>query len=60
MQAAERAAGADRAAQIARAFEVVLSRPPKPAEIEKLRLFPGALRDLCRVLLNSNEFVYID
>jgi hypothetical protein len=56
----EHEAGTDRGARIARVFEIVLSRPPQPVELERLLEFTGTLRDLCRVLLNSNEFVYVD
>jgi mono/diheme cytochrome c family protein len=53
-------AGPDRAAQIRRAFEIVLSRPPAPEELRKFQEFSGPLAAVCRVLLNSNEFLYVD
>lgn len=56
----EEQAGRDRAAQVARAFQVVLSRPPKSGELEKFVSFGGDLASLCRVLMNSNEFLYVD
>jgi hypothetical protein len=50
-----------------RAFEIALGRPPGPVDKEKVTAFfssvgPGedALVGLCRVLLNSNEFIYVD
>ncbi|MBL8234982.1 MAG: DUF1553 domain-containing protein, partial [Bryobacterales bacterium] len=54
------AAGSDRDAQIARAFEHVLNRKPSPAEMAKFRAFGGGLDAVCRILLNSNEFLYLD
>ena len=56
----ESEAGAQREAQVARAFEIVLNRPPRPEETEKLARFEGGLAALCRVLLNSNEFAYVE
>jgi hypothetical protein len=56
----EEEAGRDRAAQVARAFQVVLSRAPKSEELDKFASFGGDLASLCRVLLNSNEFLYVD
>ena len=53
--------------QIRRAFQVVFGRSPTVAEVKRsLGLFNAtrsqeeALVGLCRVLLNSNEFVYVD
>jgi hypothetical protein len=56
----ESEAGADRRAQIARAFEIVLNRKPSAGELEKFAAFDGSLAAVCRVLWNSNEFVYVD
>ena len=53
-------AGEDRAPQVNRAFEIVLSRPAKPEELETFLRFDGALDGICRVLLNSNEFMYME
>ena len=55
-----REAGEDRAAQIGRAFELVLSR--EPAAKERARFLDAGvpLESLCRVLLNSNEFIYVE
>jgi hypothetical protein len=53
-------AGADRAAEIRRLYEIVLSRPPNDGEMKSFLEFRGPLDSLCRVLLNSNEFVYLD
>src|SRR6185503_4643283 len=55
-----REAGADRPSQVRRAFEIVLNRPPNPGELDKFASFTGPLDALCRVLLNSNEFVYVE
>jgi hypothetical protein len=59
-QLARRLEGGDRASQVRRAFELVLSRPARNDEIERFSKFEGSLESLCRVLLNSNEFLYID
>ena len=54
------AAGDSRDAQIAKAFEHVLNRKPSSDEIARFRSFSGQLEAVCRVLLNSNEFLYLD
>jgi hypothetical protein len=53
--------------QIERAFLIALGRPPNAGEMEKVRTFAAIvppkgdpLLGVCRVLLNSNEFVYVD
>jgi hypothetical protein len=53
-------AGEDRAAEIRRLYEIVLNRPPNHGEMKSFLEFQGTLDSLCRVLLNSNEFVYLD
>ena len=53
-------AGGQRRAQIARAFELALSRPPTPRELEKFADYSGDLASICRVLMDSNEFLYVD
>ena len=53
-------AGPDRSGQIALAFEIALNRPPKPDEVERFSRLGGSLDGICRVLLNSNEFLYIE
>jgi hypothetical protein len=53
-------AGPDRSAQVKLAFEMVLSRPPLVTERVKFASFPGPLAGICRVLLNSNEFLYVE
>ena len=61
-----RESSSDLESQIKRAFQIALGRNPKTAEIKKsLDLFQNNrptdnLLSLCRVLLNSNEFIYID
>jgi hypothetical protein len=58
----ERECGSDPAAQIHRAFELAFLRAPTAAEsaaAEKIRSTQG-LPALCRLLLNANEFVYVD
>jgi hypothetical protein len=56
----ESEAGATREAQVARVFEIVLNRPPRPEETDKFVGFDGGLASICRVLLNSNEFAYVE
>jgi hypothetical protein len=53
-------AGDDRASQVRRAFELALNRPPTADELQKFTGFDGSLAGICRVLLSSNEFVYVD
>ena len=50
----------DRAEQIRQAFELVLGRPATAEELARLGAFPGGTEALCRMLLNSNEFLYVD
>ena len=52
----------DLAAQIDRAHQLALGRAPTPAERDRLIAFAKAnsLPNLCRVLLNLNEFTFID
>jgi len=60
---AERAiqiAGADRRSQISRVFEILLSRSPNSDELNKFAAYSGSLASVCRVLLDSNEFLYVD
>jgi hypothetical protein len=52
----------DRAVWITRAFEVAFSRPPSTAESERMCGLANAhgLEQVCRVLINSSEFVYLN
>ena len=45
-----------------RAFRRVLSREPKPAEAGELSRYAGrnGLEQACRILLNLNEFSFVD
>jgi hypothetical protein len=52
--------GNDRAAQIDKAFERILSRPPSSEERTQFLAYGGNLASICRVLLNSNEFLYVE
>ena len=56
----QKESGEDRTRQVRRAFELVLSRPPEPAELDKFTTFRGRLASVCLVLLNSNEFLYTE
>jgi hypothetical protein len=49
--------------RVRHAFQIALSRAATPNEIDQLRPFAaddGKLPGLCRILFNTNEFVYID
>ena len=56
----EREAGADRRRQIERAFEIVLNRPARAEELDRFAVHAAELPALCRVLFNSNEFIYLE
>ncbi|KAF0180173.1 MAG: hypothetical protein FD161_951 [Limisphaerales bacterium] len=58
----ERETGADPAAQITRAFQLAFARPPSQPELAAARDLVRAdgVFPLCRMLLNANEFVYVD
>jgi hypothetical protein len=58
----ERAAGDDPAARVRLAFSLALQREPQPEEAAAcLELLNArSLAELCRALLNVNEFVYVD
>jgi len=56
----EKEAGAERRAQITRLFEIALGRPPDAGELAAFSQFAGGLNSPCKVMLNSNEFVYVD
>jgi hypothetical protein len=49
-------------AQVARAYELVLGRPPSPATLERLVVFTReqGLPATCRALFNLNEFAFVD
>ena len=56
----EKEVGSDRQNCVAQAFEIVLNRPPSAEESKHFAAFGGNLAALCRVLLNSNEFLYVE
>jgi hypothetical protein len=49
-------------AQIARGFQLALGRPPRPEEQETLSAYARqfGLPNACRLILNLNEFVFVD
>jgi len=57
-----REAGNDPAAQVRRAFELALCRMPRDAESQACVAYVArqSLESLCLVVLNLNEFVYVD
>jgi len=56
----EREAGSDRKNQIDRVFMIVLSRDPSPEERAQFEKAGLPLDAISRVLLNSNEFLYVE
>ncbi|MFO0897325.1 MAG: DUF1549 domain-containing protein, partial [Pirellulales bacterium] len=48
--------------QVALAFEAALARPPTPAELDALASYADrhGLPNACRVILNCNEFMFVD
>lgn len=58
----EKEAGPSAGDRVRRAFHLALQRPPDATELRACLRFLEArqLPELCRVLLNSNEFIYID
>jgi mono/diheme cytochrome c family protein len=62
-QRLEREAGADTTAQVKLAYELALSREPRPDEVTKaidfIQSYPQGLVDFSHALFNINEFVYI-
>jgi hypothetical protein len=52
----------DESAQVRRAFELALSRPPSEDELAPLTAYAAkeGLENACRVLLNLNEFSFVD
>ena len=55
-------AGDDPARQVQRAFELALQRSPGEAELDACRQLVAdhSLAELCRVLVNLNEFAYVE
>jgi mono/diheme cytochrome c family protein len=55
-------AGEEVATQIERAYRLALAREPRPEELADAQTFVAehGLSAFCRVLFNSNEFLYID
>jgi hypothetical protein len=59
---ARREGGADRARQVERAWVLAFGRPPRGREVEVARAFAArhGLDQLCLVLLNASEFLFVD
>jgi hypothetical protein len=53
-------AGQNLGSQIDKAFERILSREPSAQERSQFTNYGGTLDSICRVLLNSNEFLYVE
>jgi hypothetical protein len=58
----ERGAGKDESKQVRWAFELALQRQPEDSELAACRrlLAERSLAELCRVLVNLNEFAYVE
>jgi hypothetical protein len=58
----ETEAGADPAAQVRRAYAVALAREPDAAELAAAVALVKSrgLTQFCRMVFNTNEFVYVD
>ena len=56
----KRDAGEDRQAQVKRLFEITFNRSPDTDESARMASFKGSLEALCRVVLNSNELMYVE
>jgi hypothetical protein len=58
----QREAGSDPAAQVRRAYELALSRPATARETELLTAYTRkhGLAAMCRVIVNCNEFMFVD
>ena len=48
--------------QVSLAYELALGRPPTPAELAELTAYARkhALANLCRLIFNSNEFMFLN
>jgi len=57
-----RQAGTTPTEQVSQAFAFALQRPPSPDELSRcLKLLHSrSIEELCRILLNLNEFIYVD
>jgi hypothetical protein len=56
----KRDAGEDKRAQVTRLFEIAYNRAPDADETARLAGFKGSLEALCRIVLNSNELMYVE
>jgi len=57
-----REAGGEAKAQVELAYRLALARRPKPAEMVAMLSFlqVSSLEEMCRVILNLNEFAYVN
>ena len=51
--------GTTREEKIRRVFQIALQRDPKPEELKMFGEYNGSLESICKVLLESNEFIYV-
>jgi len=56
------ASGSDLRRQITEAYQLALNRDPSPAELTTMAAYAGrhGMANFCRLLFNSNEFVFVD
>jgi mono/diheme cytochrome c family protein len=56
------ASGSDLRRQITEAYQLALNRDPSPAELTAMSAYAGrhGMANVCRLLFNSNEFVFVD
>jgi hypothetical protein len=56
------AAGEDLSAQIRAVYRLALGREPSAGELEELRRYASrhGMANLCRLILNSNEFIFVN
>jgi hypothetical protein len=55
-----RDAGEDRGAQIRRLFEIALNREPEKEETDRLLRLDRPLDVICRIVLSTNEMLYVE
>ncbi len=53
-------AGPQPMAQLRRLFQLALGRMPSASETDRWSTFAGPLEAMCRIILNSNEFLYLE
>ena len=57
---AKRAKAESRDQEVRNVFQLALQREPTASEVQMFREFKGSLESICKVVLESNEFLYVD